>query len=33
MNVGEGIDLDKVKTGEQVSVTLTRALAISIDKQ
>ncbi len=33
LKVGEGIDLEKVKTGEQVSVTLTRALAISIDKQ
>ena len=33
VKLGEGIDLDKVKTGEQVSVTLTRALAISIDKQ
>ncbi len=33
LKVGEGIDLEKVKVGEQVSVTLTRALAISIDKQ
>ena len=33
LKVGEAIDLGKVKTGEQVSVTLTRALAISIDKQ
>jgi hypothetical protein len=33
LKVGEGIDLGNVKTGEQVSVTLTRALAISIDKQ
>lgn len=33
LKVGEGIDLERVKTGEQVSVTLTRALAISIDKQ
>ncbi|MEE9607833.1 MAG: hypothetical protein V3U03_08840 [Myxococcota bacterium] len=33
LKVGDGIDLERVKTGEQVSVTLTRALAISIDKQ
>jgi len=33
LKVGEGINLENVKTGEQVSVTLTRALAISIDKQ
>jgi hypothetical protein len=33
LKVGEGIDLERVKTGEQVSVTLTRALAISIDRQ
>jgi Cu/Ag efflux protein CusF len=33
LKVGEAIDLGKVKTGEQVSLTLTRALAISIDKQ
>jgi Cu/Ag efflux protein CusF len=33
LKVGEGIDLEKVKVGELVSVTLTRALAISIDKQ
>jgi hypothetical protein len=33
IKVGEGIDLESVKTGEQVSVTLTRALAISIDKE
>ncbi len=33
LKVGEGIDLKRVKTGEQVSVTLTRALAISIDEQ
>jgi hypothetical protein len=33
LKVGEGIDLERVKIGEQVSVTLTRALAISIDKQ
>jgi len=32
VKVGEGIDLANVKTGELVSVTLTRALAISIDK-
>ncbi len=30
LKVGEAIDLEKVKVGEQVSVTLTRALAISI---
>jgi hypothetical protein len=33
LKAGEAIDLERVKTGEQVSVTLTRALAISIDKQ
>ncbi len=33
LKVREGIDLEKVKAGEQVSLTLTRALAISIDKQ
>ena len=33
LKVEEGIDLENVKVGEQVSVTLTRALAISIDKQ
>ena len=33
LKVGEGIDLEKVKAGQQVSVTLTRALAISIDKK
>lgn len=33
LKVGESIDLAKVKKGEQVSVTFTRALAISIDKQ
>ncbi len=33
LKVGDDIDLEKVNTGEQVSVTLTRALAISIDKQ
>jgi len=32
LKVGEGIDLADVKTGELVSVTLTRALAISIEK-
>ena len=33
LKVGEGLDLENVQTGQQVSVTLTRALAISIDKQ
>jgi len=33
LKVGDDIDLGKVKVGEQVTVTLTRALAISIDKQ
>ena len=33
VKVGDGIDIETVKVGEQVSVTLTRALAISIDKQ
>jgi hypothetical protein len=32
VKAGNTIDLAKVKTGEQVTVTLTRALAISIDK-
>ena len=32
LKAGEAIDLEKVKVGEQVSVTLTRALAISIMK-
>jgi Cu/Ag efflux protein CusF len=30
LKVGEAVDLERVKVGEQVSVTLTRALAISI---
>ena len=33
LKVGNEIDVGKVKVGEQVTVTLTRALAISIDKQ
>jgi hypothetical protein len=33
LKAGQAIDLAKVKIGEQVSVTLTRALAISIDKR
>jgi Cu/Ag efflux protein CusF len=33
LKAGDAIDLEKVKVGEQVSVTLTRALAISIDKE
>jgi len=33
LKAGEAIDLEKVKVGEQVSVTLTRALAISIDQE
>jgi len=32
LKAGDAIDLATVKTGEQVSVTFTRALAISIDK-
>ena len=31
LKVGEAVNLERVKIGEQVSVTLTRALAISID--
>ena len=31
--VASDIDVEKIKVGEQVSVALTRALAISIDKQ
>jgi Cu/Ag efflux protein CusF len=33
LNVEEGVALEKVKIGEQVTVTLTRAFAISIDKR
>jgi len=33
LKAGDAIDLEKVKVGEQVSVTLTRALAISIDRK
>lgn len=33
LKAGNDIDIEKVKVGEQVSVTLTRALAISIDKE
>ncbi len=33
LKVDPGIALEKVKTGEQVTVTLTRAFAISIDKR
>jgi len=33
LKAGEAVDLEKVKVGEQVSVTLTRALAISIDRK
>ena len=33
LKAGNDIDIAKVKVGEQVSVTLTRALAISIDKE
>ena len=33
LKAGEALDLEKVKVGEQVSVTLTRALAISIDRE
>ena len=33
LKAGEAVDLEKVKVGEQVSVTLTRAFAISIDKE
>ena len=32
LKAGEAVDIERVKVGEQVSVTLTRALAISIDK-
>jgi Cu/Ag efflux protein CusF len=33
LKVQEGVNLEKVKVGDQVSLTLTQALAISIDKQ
>jgi hypothetical protein len=33
LKAGEAVDIERVKVGEQVSVTLTRALAISIDKE
>jgi len=33
LKAGEAVDLERVKVGEQVSVTLTRALAISIDRE
>ncbi len=33
LKVANDIDVEKIKVGEQVSVALTRALAISIDKQ
>ncbi|MBW2281536.1 MAG: hypothetical protein JRG82_12410 [Deltaproteobacteria bacterium] len=33
IKVGEAVNIERVKVGEQVSVVLTRALAISIDKQ
>jgi len=33
LKVGSEIDVERVKVGEQVTVTLTRALAISIDKE
>jgi hypothetical protein len=33
LKVSEAVDLERVKVGEQVSLTLTRALAISIDKK
>ena len=33
LKVREAVDLERVRVGEQVSVTLTRALAISIDTQ
>ncbi len=33
LKVANEIDVEKIKVGEQVSVALTRALAISIDKQ
>jgi Cu/Ag efflux protein CusF len=33
LKVDEAVDLENVKVGEQVSVTLTRALAISIDRK
>jgi len=33
LKAGDAVDIENVKVGEQVSVTLTRALAISIDKE
>ncbi len=33
LKAGSEIDVERVKVGEQVTVTLTRALAISIDKE
>ena len=33
LKAGDAVDIENVKVGEQVSVTLTRALAISIDKK
>jgi hypothetical protein len=33
LKAGEAVDLERVKVGEQVAVTLTRALAISIDQK
>ena len=33
LKAGKAVDIERVKVGEQVSVTLTRALAISIDKE
>ena len=33
IKAGDAVDIERVKVGEQVSVVLTRALAISIDKQ
>ena len=33
LKAGEAVDLENVRVGEQVSVTLTRALAISIDQK
>jgi hypothetical protein len=33
LKASDAVDIERVKVGEQVSVTLTRALAISIDKK
>ncbi len=33
IKVGQDVDVEKIRVGEQVTVALTRALAISIDKE